>query len=128
MKVCTAMLRYHLGQVTLTYFVDHDEVPEDLGELDSYIETMRYGAQASGDLPWLLMGLRHLLHGPRVDLSAYGGGVFPLSDDDMRGIILRVLIRLDDRRAFSAPEVPVQLESMGGDLWRSYRDSWNFSP
>ncbi|MCP3057368.1 hypothetical protein LXT21_01100 [Myxococcus sp. K38C18041901] len=123
MKVCTAMLRYHLGQVTLTYFVDHSEMPEDLGELDSYIETMRYGAQASGDLPWLLLGLRQLLHDPSVDLAAYGGGVFPLGDGDMRDIIIRVLNRLDARRGISAPDVPVQLESMGGELWRTYRDS-----
>ncbi|MBZ4398906.1 MULTISPECIES: hypothetical protein [unclassified Myxococcus] len=128
MKVCTAMLRYHLGQVILTCFVDHNEVPEDLGELDSDIETIGHGAQASGDLPWLLLGLRQLLHDPRADLASYGGGVFPLEDGDMRGIIIHVLSRLDARGGFSSsPDVPVQRESMGGELWRTYRDRWGAS-
>lgn len=122
MKISTTMLRNHLGQITLTYFVDHSEVPEDLSELDSCIDTMRHDAQASGDLPWLLLGLQQLINDPQVDLASYGGGVFPLKADDMRDIICHALNRLEAPGGIAPPTVPVTLESMSGEAWRAYRE------
>ena len=123
MKISATMLRNHLGQITLTYFVEHSEVPEDLSELDSYIDTMQHDAQAAGDLPWLLLGLRQLVNDPQVDLASYGGGVFPLKAEGMRDIICHVLHRLDAPGGIAPPALPITLESMSGEAWRAHRDA-----
>ncbi|HIV71139.1 MAG TPA: hypothetical protein H9903_09425 [Candidatus Aquabacterium excrementipullorum] len=121
MKISTTMLDYNLGQITLTYFAEHNEMPEDLSDFDSYIETMRHDAQAAGDLPWLLLGLQQLINDPEIDLAAHGGGVFPLSADDVRDIIIHALYKLNAPGGAAAPLIPVTLAYMTGEDWKAHR-------
>ena len=121
MKISNTMIRSYLGQITLTYFVENDEMPEDFGEFDGHIATLRYEAEAAGDLPWLELGLQYLLNDPQTDLAAYSGGMFPLHDSDMREIISYLLDRLEAPGGTEEPAIPITLEEMTGDEWRAYR-------
>ncbi len=123
MTISNTMLRNYLELITLTYFVDHNEMPEDLSEFDSYIDTVRRNAEASADLPWLLRGLQYLLNAPDVNLEDYGGGVFPLHAEDVRSIIWRVLDYLQAPGGTAMPVVPITLPDMTGDEWRAYKAS-----
>lgn len=124
MKISNPMIGFHLDHVILVYFVDHHEMPEDLGEFDSYIETMRHGAQAAGELPWLLLGLQHLINTPEIDLASYCRGGFPLNADDVRDILVHILCVLKAPGGLERPIMPITLDNITGEAWAAYRAEW----
>jgi hypothetical protein len=121
MKISDTMLRHYLGQITHSFFASNDEMPEDLSEFDSYMQTVRAMAETAGDTRWLQLGLQHLVNDPQADLGRYGAGLFPITADDIRQIIWHLLDRLDAPGGAAAPAIPITLEPMTGDEWRAHR-------
>lgn len=125
MKISNPMIKFYLDHIIQVYFVDHHEMPEDLGEFDSCIETARRSALATGELPWLFLGLQHLINDPQVDLSSYSRGGFPLEATDVRDIIVHTLNVLNAPGGISPPVIPITLDNMTGEDWAAYRAEWD---
>lgn len=118
MKISRTMLRLYLDQITHGYFASHDAMPDDPAEFDQDMHTALHMAEAAGDLPWLQLGLRHLINDQLADFSIFRGP-FPLHDDDIRSVILHLLNRM--RTTTDPPVRPITLVDMTGDEWRSHR-------
>lgn len=110
MKISKTMLRRHLERVTLGYLALGDKPPEDLGEFEDAVRELRLAATATGDLPWVKLGLSHLLSTPGLRLRDYGGGQYPYSDGELQDLLLYTWQQLWPGEAPSAPGEGAEIE------------------
>jgi hypothetical protein len=123
MKLSKTMLRHHLERVTLGYLGLHDNPPEDLGEYDAAIRELRLAAEASGDLPWVKLGLDYLLTTPGVRLRDYGGGQYPYSEEALSELLRHAWAKLWPDETLSAPgdAAALELVEMPAAEWAALR-------
>ena len=118
MKISKTMVKYYLDYVTVVYFGDHTEPPEDLADYDDCIQNIRFFAGEAGDLPWLQLALQHLLSHPELDLSEYRG-VYPFRSEAVREILRHVWATL-----WPESEVPEPGEGANVDLVPMAAEDW----
>jgi hypothetical protein len=87
MRISQSLIKYLLGYVTVGYFDDHDEPPEDVAEFAGAAESLRSFAEDTGNMRWLRLAIGYLLSTPGVDLRDYNGGQYPFSERAMRELL-----------------------------------------
>jgi hypothetical protein len=121
MKISKSMVRDHLRPVTMHYFVDHDMHPTDVADYIPYAAGVRDSAEEAGDLPWLKLGLEHVLTDFTEHPSELNGGSYAFNDGHMRDLIEIIWETLWP--AAKLPEDPptVELEEMSTEEWQEHR-------
>ncbi len=122
------MMRKYLSYVTVGYF-DQRDAPPPL--LEGYAECVRdagAAAERSGDLPWFILGLQHLLQNPGIDTRGFNPDGFSYSDEDLREIIGYMVLQLAPGGAPAAAATDARAARVGfAELspadWRSLRAS-----
>ena len=122
MKISKTMVKYYLEHVTVVYFGDHNQPPEDLSDYDDCINTMRMIAENAGDLPWLKLALQHLLSHPGVNLRDYRGA-YPLQPEQVRELLEHVWAVLWPGQEVPGPGegADVELVEMSVEDWAAAR-------
>jgi hypothetical protein len=87
MRISEALVTYMLNYVTIGYFDQADEPPEDVSGYADAAQSLREYAEESGNMPWLKLALAHLLSEPGMDLRRYNGSGYPFSARAMRELL-----------------------------------------
>lgn len=124
MKLSKTMLRRHLERVTLGYLGRHDQPPEDVTDFDDAIRELRLAAEASGDLPWVKLGLDHVLTTPGIRLRDYGGGQYPYPEETLSELLRYTWEQLWPGETLSPPGAAAALDlvEMPAAEWAALRD------
>lgn len=123
MKLSNTMLRGYLRRIALGYLGRSDEPPEDPSEFDASIDEVRLAAEAAGDMPWLKLGLDHLLTAPGVRLRDYSGGQFPYTEHALYDLFLHAWQVLWPGESLSVPGegAQLELEEMQPEDWVAFK-------
>ena len=109
MRMSESMIKYYLDTITVGYFNEHDLPPDNLGDYENLVNTIKSKATKHGDLEYLHVALAWLLTNKEVDLESFNGGRYPFDADEMREIISYVYVYLFQDR--ETPDIQV-LESV----------------
>ena len=124
MKISKTMVKYYLEYVTIGYFGDHTEPPENFADYDECIDNMMAIAEIEGDLNWLELAVHYLLSHPEIDLTEYSG-VYPLSSEELREIIEHLWTRIWPENPLPGPnqesDLELELEYMSVEDWADFR-------
>ena len=87
MDISKQMIGFHLRIVTLAYFGEHDDVPDDVAGYYEYVEDMKRQAIRFGDLDALKLAFEHILVNPEIDTVTLSQANFPYEEEEVREII-----------------------------------------
>ncbi|MBQ0958162.1 hypothetical protein KAK06_04265 [Ideonella sp. 4Y11] len=123
MKLSNTMLRGYLRRIALGYLGRSDEPSEDPADFDASIDEVRLAAEAAGDLPWLKLGLDHLLTTPGIRLRDYCGDQFPYTEHALYDLFLHTWQVLWPDEPLSAPGegALLELEEMPTAQWVAFK-------
>lgn len=121
LRISTSMLRDTLSMVTVGWFDTKHLPPATVEGYQPLIEEMGRRAADSGDLPWLLLGLRHVLATPSIEACELVNTRFAYSEREARDLLSYVVATLGTESSTALP--PVVLEEMETEAWRVARNS-----
>ncbi len=87
MDISEQMIGFHLRLVTLAYFGEHDDVPDDVAGYHDYVEDMKRQAIRFGDLDGLKLAFEHILANPEIDTVTLSQANFPYEEEEVREIV-----------------------------------------
>jgi hypothetical protein len=123
MKISRTMLRDHLRGVTVNFFSHHNVAPDDIGDYAQFADAVKNSAERQGDLPWLKLGLEHVLTHRDKPCEDLNGGIYAFSDEQVRDLIEVVWETIWPGESLpgegKAPEV--ELEEMPTDEWNKFK-------
>ena len=125
MKISQTMLRDHLRGVTVNYFSHHNLAPEDIDDYTPFAEHVRQTAERRGDLPWLKLGLEHVLIHREESCEHLNGGIYPFGDDDLRDLIEIVWEALwpDEQLPDESQAPEIEFEEMSTEDWNRFKET-----
>src|SRR5262245_53093067 len=86
-RIATGMVDHYLGDVTTSWFNEHDLPPDDIREYVPLMLWMKRNATNHGGLEALRVALGYLLTAPDVDLEQFAGSRYPFSAADIEQIV-----------------------------------------
>ncbi|MBI4693637.1 MAG: hypothetical protein HY749_06420 [Gammaproteobacteria bacterium] len=123
MKISRTMLRDHLRGVTVSYFSHHDVAPVDIGDYAPFAANVRDSAARRGDLPWLKLGLAHVLERRGQDWDDLNGGIYAFGRGELVDLIEIVWEELwpEEAPAAVAGAADVELVEMSTEDWNAHK-------
>lgn len=121
--VSAAMISDYLSYITVGYFADRHLPPEDLAGYAVCADQIRSAAAQRGDLPWLALGLRHILLNPAIDAREFNEDGFAFPEGQLREIIGFLLTWIAPGAALGTPDAAaeVSLVAMSAQEWTLQR-------
>jgi hypothetical protein len=87
MEISRPMVCHYIDSVTMPWFDDHDDPPDDLEGYHDSAMAAKWWAEKRGDLDALKLALEHILATPEIDCEGLNGALYGYEDEDMREII-----------------------------------------
>lgn len=98
MEICKTLFDSYLSMITVGYFNNHEEPPDDIAEYKELIESIKWWAIHFDELEMLQLSIDYHLNHPEISLEDHGGR-YPFTDAEVREIVQYI-------RAIIWPENP----------------------
>lgn len=116
-KIAESMIDHYLGDVTISWFNDHDLPPDDVKEYHSLVVWMKQNATNHGDLKYLKLAFEYLLSNPDFDYEQFAGSRYPYDSEEIREIIEFAYRTIWSNDILPTDVPDVQLVQMSLDDW-----------
>lgn len=87
MEISRSFITHYLGNITVSWFNDHDLPPDDIDEYHNFVLDMKFYATKHNDLEKLRLAFEYLLAHPEINTEEFAGSRYGFDDEDMREII-----------------------------------------
>ncbi|PSB68581.1 hypothetical protein C7B61_00130 [filamentous cyanobacterium CCP1] len=81
------MVDHYLGDITVSWFNQHDMPPSHVKDYHSLVLWMRQNANNHGDLNYLKLAFEYMLIQTGINYEEFAGGRYPYDGEDIREII-----------------------------------------
>jgi hypothetical protein len=124
-RISASMLRNHLSIVTVGWFDKRNLPPPTVEGYAPLLADLRDVTTESGDLPWFVLGLQHIVLTPSVTASSFANTRFAYTERESREIMAYVLKELAPDQALDpeGPAARVELQEMPRAEWLALRES-----
>lgn len=117
-RISASMLRSSLTPVTIGWFDKRHLPPPTVQGYAPLVDELRDRLATSADLPWLVLGLRHVLATPSIAAAELVNSRFGYSEREARELLAFIVTRLPP---VADPPDPVELEPMEPQDWTALR-------
>jgi hypothetical protein len=123
-RISASMVRDHLSIVTVGWFDDRNLPPPAVENYAPLVAELHEIVTESGDLPWFVLGLQHVLLTPSVSARGLANTRFAYSERESRELMAYVLKELAPGQVPDpkGPAARVDLQEMPRREWRALRE------
>ena len=121
LTLSAGMVRNHLAQLTDAWFVHHTAPPPELSAYGPFADQVQLSATASGDGPWFVLALQHLLARPDLPVEDLGDDSYAYTDAQLRELFAFILQRMGQPLQ-AAGAAGVSVVEMSDSDWLAQRE------